>query len=231
MRGLLIAAGLWLALSLVGCATTAPARGTVPALDAPLDLPDLAELASARKNVVAPDDLLTVKVFQVEELDREVRVSGGGHVSLPLIGDVQAAGLTTEALQTRIEALYAARYLQNPQVSVFVKEAARRRVTVEGAVANPGIFPMPTRLTLLQAVALAKGPTTVANERHVVVFRTAGAEKRFARFDLDAIRDGVHADPEIYPEDIVVVDESRGKVWLRRVIEFTPLIGVWSVFR
>ena len=231
MRALLIAAGLWLVVSLAGCATTAPARGTVPSLQAPLELPDVAELASARENVVAPDDLLTVKVFQVEELDREVRVSSAGQVSLPLIGDVQAAGMTTEALEARIEALYAARYLQNPQVSVFVKEATRRRVTVEGAVASPGIFPMPTRLTLLQAVALAKGPTTVANQRNVVVFRTVGGQKRFARFDLDAIRDGMHADPEIHAEDIVVVDESEGKVWLRRVIEFTPLIGVWSVFR
>ena len=123
------------------------------------------------------------------------------------------------------------RFLQNPQVSVFVKEYARQRVTVEGAVTSPGIYPIATQLSLLQAIALAKGPTNVANERNVVVFRSVGNQRHLARFDLKAIREGRAPDPEVMGEDVVVVDESGGKALLRRFIELTPLIGVWSVFR
>ena len=108
---------------------------------------------------------------------------------------------------------------------------ARQRVTVEGAVTNPGIFPIATQLSLLQGIALAKGPTNVAAEHDVIVFRTIGGERRLARFDLDAIREGKALDPELLGEDIVVVGESGGKVLLRRFIELTPLIGVYSLFR
>jgi len=180
---------------------------------------------------IGPDDLLNVKVFQVQDLDREVRVDNAGHISLPLIGSIAAAGSSTEELRVRIETSYRSRFLQNPQVSVLVKEFASRRVTVEGAVTSPGIYPMTTRLSLLQAIALAQGPTRVANERNVIVFRTVGGERNFVRFDLNAIRDGSAADPEVLGEDIVVVDESGGKVWLRRFIELTPLIGVWGFLR
>ncbi|TZF91234.1 polysaccharide export protein [Lysobacter lacus] len=180
---------------------------------------------------IGANDLLSVVVFQVKDLDRDVRVNASGEISLPLIGVVNAAGLSVHGLETALEARYGARYLQHPHVTVFVKEAASQRVTVEGAVANPGIFPMTTRLSLLQAIALAHGPTNVANEHDVIVFRNVGGERRFARFDLKAIRNGELADPELFGEDVVAVDESGGKVWLRRAIELTPLLGVWSIFR
>ena len=232
MRCLHLLAVALLAVVLAGCATHAPRTGSVPAPQGGLQAPDVVvPLADRADYRVGPNDLLSVVVFQVKDLDRDVRVNNAGEISLPLIGVVKAAGQSVHELESQIEARYGARYLQHPHVTVFVKEAASQRVTVEGAVANPGIFPMTTRLTLLQALALARGPTNVANEHNVVIFRTVEGEKRFARFDLKAIRNGQLADPEVFGEDVVVVDESSGKVWLRRVIEFTPLIGVWSVFR
>lgn len=218
------------ALLLGGCATknTSAALGVVP------DMPSGPFEQQARVTgdyPIGPDDVLEVRVFQVPDLDREVRVDRSGHISLPLIGSVEAAGKSISGLQQTLETLYGARYLQDPQVSVVVKEAASRRVTVEGAVAQPGIFPMESRLTLVQAIALARGPTNVANERNVLVFRNVDGERLFARFDLLAIREGRYPDPEILGEDVVVVDESAGKMWLRRIVEATPLIGVWSVFR
>lgn len=204
----------------------------MPAPENHLQVPDpVAALPDRGDYRIGPNDLLSIVVFQVKDLEREVRVDNAGEISLPLIGVVQAAGKSVHELETLIAERYGARYLQHPHVTVFVKEAASRRVTVEGAVANPGIFPMPTRLSLLQAVALARGPTNVANEHNVVIFRNVAGERLFARFDLKAIRNGQLADPEVFGEDVVVVDEAAGKVWLRRVIELTPLIGVWSVFR
>ncbi len=212
---------------LTACAA-APSRTTAPtAVFEPA-----ADVASERRGYrIGPDDLLNVVVFQVADLERDVRVDNAGQISLPLIGVVDAAGLSAAELAGRIEARYRQRYLQDPQVSVFVKEAAAKRVTVEGAVASPGIFPVTSEVSLLQTIALAKGLTNVGNEHNVIVFRTIDKQRHLARFDLSAIREGRAADPQILGDDIVVVDESGGKVWLRRFIELTPLIGVWSVFR
>lgn len=218
-----------LGLLVCACATgrAGPQSGSaaLPTPDAPLAI-------SARPDYrIGPNDVLNITVFQVEDLERDVRVNNAGEISLPLIGTVMAAGSSAEELKTKIETGYRSRFLQNPQVSVFVKEYARQRVTVEGAVTSPGIYPIATQLSLLQAIALAKGPTDVANERNVVVFRSVGSQRQLARFDLKAIREGRAPDPEVIGEDVVVVDESGGKALLRRFIELTPLIGVWSVFR
>lgn len=217
--------GLTLALLLAGCATSGSPRSS----SGPLPAPDFASARPAYR--IGANDLLNVVVFQVKDLEREVRVDNAGQIALPLIGSIHAAGLGVQDLESSIAAHYRDRFLQNPQVSVFVKEYARQRVTVEGAVTNPGIFPIATQLSLLQGIALAKGPTNVADEHDVIVFRTVDGERRLARFDLDAIREGKAPDPELLGEDIVVVGESGGKVLLRRFIELTPLIGVWSLFR
>ncbi|MBC7656195.1 MAG: polysaccharide export protein [Frankiaceae bacterium] len=180
---------------------------------------------------IGPNDRLGIKVFQVAGLDREVRVDNAGNISLPLAGALSVAGKTVSETQAVIQKAFSERYLQDPQVSVMVLDRARQRVTVEGAVASPGIYPIDTQLTLLQAIALAKGPSNVADEHDIIVFRTLGGQRHVARFDLKAIRAGTAADPQLMGEDIIVVAESGSKVWLRRLVEVTPLIGVWTLFR
>jgi polysaccharide export outer membrane protein len=180
---------------------------------------------------IGPSDLLSVTVFQTKDLDREVRVDNAGQVSLPLIGAVDAAGRTAHELEADLATRYGARYLQDPQISVFVKEFASQRVTVEGAVGKPGIYPVSTRLTLLQAIALAEGLDDNASERNVIVFRTAQGRRQFARFDLEAIRDGSNDDPEIQGEDVIVVDTSGGKVFLQNLIKVVPIVGIWRIFQ
>lgn len=180
---------------------------------------------------IGANDLLSVKVLGIEGLQRDVRVNNAGEVSLPLVGKLMVGGKTVEDVQAQVEDAYRARYLQDPQVSVLVTERARERVTVEGAVASPGIYPIATQLSLIQAIALAKGPTTVADQKDIFVYRTIGGQRHVARFDLDAIREGRAPDPALMAEDIVVVTESGAKVWLRRLVEVTPLLGVWTLFR
>lgn len=226
---LLCSLALLAALWLTGCASTGATASQ------PQTLPDADPVAAAvgrPEYRIGPSDLLAVTVFQIQDLDREVRVNNAGQVSLPLIGAVAAAGRTVAELETQIARQYAARYLQDPQVSVFVKEFASQRVTVGGAVEKPGIYPMTSsRLSLLQALALAQGLDEVGNEHNVIVFRTVAGQRLFARFDVQAIRNGTHPDPEIMGEDVIVVDDAAGKVFLQYLIKLAPFVAVWRAYR
>ena len=227
MINLLRCCALSFALLLSACASRHAPQGATSLPDA-----DPVSAAVGRPEYrIGPSDLLTITVFQVEDLDRDVRVNNAGQISLPLIGAVDVAGHTVGELETLIAARYAARYLQDPQVSVFVKEFSSQRVTVGGAVKKPGIYPMPSRLTLLQAVALSEGLIDTASEKNVIVFRTVKGERVFARFDLDAISHGAEPDPEIMGEDVVVIDTSTGKVALQNLIKLAPFVAVWRAYR
>lgn len=177
---------------------------------------------------VGPQDLIEISVFQIPDLSRTVRVNSGGQISLPLIGTLQAGGLTITELEAAIARKLEAKYLQNPQVTAFVKEFTSQRVTLEGAVAKPGIYPLSGRTTLLQTIAMSGGVTSLANPKGVVIFRQVSGKKMGAVFDLKAIRAGKAEDPLIYGDDIVVVDQSGSKTALRRFIEAIPILNVFS---
>jgi polysaccharide export outer membrane protein len=178
---------------------------------------------------IGAQDLLEISVFQVPDLNRTVRVNTAGQISLPLIGDLQAGGRTVQEVEKDIAAKLEEGFLQNPQVSVFVKEFTSQRVTVEGAVREPGIFPLSGRTTLLQALAMAKGLDPLANPQGVVIFRTVNGKRMAARFDVRAVRAGTVADPEVFGDDIVSVDQSGRKTALRRIIESLPLFTVFTL--
>src|SRR5438132_1061711 len=96
---------------------------------------------------LSPTDLLDVEVLDADNLRRTVRVNAAGAISLPLIGHIVVAGLTAQEAEERIAARYAEKYLQNPQVSIFIKEFTTERITIEGAIARPGIFPLAGQMT------------------------------------------------------------------------------------
>jgi len=181
---------------------------------------------------IGPGDLLKIKVFQVDDLEREVRVDNAGRISLPLIGTVQATGASLHELQALVTERYRERYLYDPQVSILIEEFTSQRVTVGGAVIEPGVYPMTTsHLTLQEAIATAKGVSTVASRRNIVVFRTANGQRLLARFDLVAIEKGESPDPDIYSGDIVVVYRSDARLLLRTVLELTPFLMIWRAYR
>jgi polysaccharide export outer membrane protein len=178
---------------------------------------------------IGPLDKLNITVFQVKDLTLDrVQVDASGRILLPLIGQLNAAGRTTTELSDEIAARLAASYLQNPQVSVVVSEAASQKVTVDGAVTEAGVFELRGRTTLLQAVAMAKGPARNANLRRVAVFREIDGQRQAAVFDLKAIRKGKAEDPEIYGDDVIVVDSSGLKGAWREVLGALP---AFSIFR
>jgi len=110
---------------------------------------------------------------------------------------------------------------------VAIKQSTARVVTVDGAVKDAGSFPVAGPLTLIQAVALAKGPTEDANPRRVAVFRTIGGQRQAAAFDLTDIRRGQAPDPAIYAGDIVVVDGSSIKALQKQIFQTVPLLGMF----
>jgi len=173
-------------------------------------------------------DVLDVSVFQVPDLTKTVQVSSGGQISLPLIGTVTASGKTAGGLEKEIAAKLGAKYLQSPQVSVFVKEYTSQRVTVEGAVNKPGIYPMTGRTTLLQTIALAGGLDRVADPRGIVVFRQVDGKRTAAKFDLPEIRTGKASDPVVAGGDVVVVDQHGGKTALRGIRESLGIFGMFT---
>ena len=168
---------------------------------------------------IGPLDLLEITVFQVEDLSRKVRVNSSGQISLPLIGAVRAGGKTVAELERDIAAALAKDHLRDPQVTVFVEEFTSQRVTVEGAVRKPGIFPITGRTTLLQTIALSEGFSDLADEETVVVFRTIEGKRMAALFNVRAIRAGQVEDPQIFGDDIVVVERSRGRSLLKNIAD------------
>jgi polysaccharide export outer membrane protein len=211
---------------LSGCADTR--GGTIPynrVLAAP-DEQTYVTLASDYR--IAPMDKLAIKVFRATDLTGDYDVDLAGNISLPLIGTVTAANLTTTQLQDSLAQKLGAKYLEHPDVSVAIKESTAHSVTVDGAVREGGAFPVRNNMSLVQVIALAHGTSEDANARRVAVFRTIGGQRQAAAFDLTAIRRGEAPDPAIYPGDVVVVDGSKIKAFQKQLLQTIPLLSVFS---
>ncbi len=170
-------------------------------------------------------DVLDVDVFEVDDLHRQVQVDGAGRIVLPLIGAVPAQGRTVRELQDDVRERLAARYMKDPKVSVQVKEAQSEHVTVDGAVTQPGVYPLSGRTTLLQAVDMAKGPDTVeANVHKVTLFRTEGSGWVRTQYDLAKIRHGQAEDPVVQGKDVIVVAGSHKPAFLRAAGAILPFV-------
>lgn len=218
---------------LAACASSGPRGGTAEMVSEgqPLGAPDTTAVTGVYSGVsdyrVGAQDQLEVTVFQVPDLNRTVRVNSAGQISLPLIGGLLAGGRTVQELEQEIAAKLEAKFLQNPQVTVVVKEFTSQRVTIEGAVNKPGIFPLTGRTSLLQAVAMAGGLAPLANPQGLVIFRQVEGKKMGAVFDIKAIRAGAAEDPQVYADDVIVVDESGPRSTLRRVLEAMPVFSLF----
>jgi polysaccharide export outer membrane protein len=213
------------AASLSGCADTR--GGSIP-YDRALPPPDVTPVRTLAENYkIAPLDKLTIKVFKADDLSGDYDVDLAGHISMPLVGEVEAANLTTAELDQKLTQLLGAKYFEHPDVSVAIKESTAHVVTIDGAVAQAGQYPVAGPMTLIQAVALARGTTEDANARRVAVFRTVGGQRQAAAFDLTAIRRGEAQDPQIYPGDIVVVDGSKIKEAEKQILQSVPLFAIF----
>lgn len=191
----------------------------------------LAETALQEQYRIGPGDELNVRVFQVADLSFDkIKVDTSGDLQMPLIGAVRAAGLTPEELSADIAGRLSSQYLRNPQVTVTINEAASQKITVDGAVTKPGVYTMRGSTSLLQAVAMAEGPSRIADLSKVAVFRTINGQRSVALFDLQAIRQGRMDDPRVLGEDIIVVDTSQTSVIMREIVGALPALSVFRPY-
>jgi polysaccharide export outer membrane protein len=198
----------------------------------PVDLQSINNPAAAQAEyTIGVGDKLSVRVFQVPDLSfDQLVVDTSGDIQMPLIGAVRATGQTAGQFSTLIAERLSAQYLRNPQVTVTVTAAASQKITVDGAVTKPGVFEMRGSTSLLQAVAMAEGPTGVADLTKVAVFRTIAGQRSVALFDLQAIRQGRAADPTVLGDDVIVVDTSRMSAAMRGIVSSLPALAIFRPF-
>lgn len=179
--------------------------------------------------MLQPGDKLAINIFQEADLSqRELQIDEAGTISLPLIGDIQAAGRSPGQLSRAIEAAYGQNYLRNPQANVVLLQSIKRTVSVEGQVMRPGVYEIQPGYTLLSALALASSPSPDAKLDEVLVFRTVNGERLGGRFDAVEIRAGRMPDPLILPGDVVVVGFSSLRGIYRDFLQIAPLIGTFA---
>ena len=228
-RVLQLISALLLAVMVLGCASSGGTRQV--ASGQALPAPDTTNAAGAYEGAndyrLGAQDLIEVSVFGVQDLSKTVRVNSNGQISLPLVGAVMAGGRTIPELETELAKRYADGFLQRPQVTVFVKEFSSQRITMEGAVKNPGIYPLTGKISLLQAVAVAGGLDPLADLNGLVLFRVIDGKKMAAAYSMRDLRSGRIEDPQLYGDDIGVVEQSGSKTAMRRFLEALPAFGLF----
>jgi polysaccharide export outer membrane protein len=176
---------------------------------------------------IGPQDVVEISVFKVPELSKTAQVSEAGTLNLPLFGELPVAGKTARELEKDLTRLLGAKYLQKPQVTIFVKEYNSQRITVEGAVKKPGVIPIQGSISLLQAVAMSQGLEEISDDT-VLVFRSSNGERKAARFDVSEIRTGAAEDPQLMAGDVVVAGTSALKKNFNGFLKVLPIAGLFA---
>jgi polysaccharide export outer membrane protein len=155
---------------------------------------------------IGPQDVLRIDVWKEGEISRSVPVRPDGKISLPLLNDVQAAGLTAMELANNItEGLK--KFITSPQVTVTVTEINSRRVYVTGEVTRPGAYPLLPNMTVLQAVTNGGGFTQFARTKNIYVLRNEGGKQTKYPFNYNDVVKGKRPEENItlQPGDTIVV--------------------------
>jgi polysaccharide export outer membrane protein len=134
-------------------------------------------VADSDKYVIGPEDVLSIHVWKEDALTRQVPVRSDGKISLPLIDEVQAAGLTPLQLKEKLT-LRLKEFIDNPSVSVIVTEANSQKVYVSGEVRTPGVYRLRGETTLLQVIPMAGGFTEWADQKRVLIIRKEGEKNK-----------------------------------------------------
>ena len=156
--------------------------------------------------VIGPDDVLSILIWREKDMSLDVTVRPDGKISLPLINDIVAAGLTPEQLRKQVVE-QAEKLVEDAQATVIVKTINSRRVFITGQVEKPGSYALTTRMTVLQLIAMAGGLKEFAKSNRIVTMRNdGGREERFI-FDYNEVVEGknLQQNLEMKPGDTVVV--------------------------
>ena len=160
-----------------------------------------------RGYVIGPEDVLGVLVWREADVSGDVTVRPDGMITLPLVGDTQAAGIQPETLASQIETLVG-EYLTEPNVTVIVRQVNSRKAFITGEITEPGAYPLIGPLTVVQLIALAGGLTEFADQKRISIVRTGDdGQTKTIRFNYKWITEGKELDQNIQlrPGDTVVV--------------------------
>ena len=203
--GICLLLGGWLCTSIVQADGGASPS---PQANVPDGATEKSSLIVTQDYIIGPEDVLEITVWKNADLSKTVTVRPDGKLSLPLVGDVSAvgrsAGQLTQDIADRLKA-----YMENPTVSIVIREVNSYSIFVLGEVVLPGKYPLKSKTTLLQAITLAKGFSPVAARNKIVIFRLGkdaeGLTKIKASYDDIVLRDGTKQNIELKPGDQIVV--------------------------
>jgi polysaccharide biosynthesis/export protein len=156
--------------------------------------------------LIGAGDILSVVFWRDKEMSAEVTVRPDGNVSLPLLNDIAAAGITPEQLRTKIVEV-ASKYLEEPNATVVVKEVHSRNVFITGNVAKPATYPLLNDMTVLQLIAAAGGLQEYADSKNIVVIRSENGHSQYHKFNYKDVvgQKNVQQNIALKPGDTVVV--------------------------
>ncbi len=159
--------------------------------------------------VIGPEDVLGVQVWREQEVSGDVTVRPDGMITLPLIRDVQAAGLKPDELADRIQTALR-EYITDASVTVVVRQMNSRKVFITGEVARPGAYLLASSMTVMQLIALAGGLTEFADARKLSIMRTVDGRPMTFPFDYKDVARGRKPEQNLVlrPGDMVVVPEG-----------------------
>jgi polysaccharide export outer membrane protein len=177
---------------------------------------------------IGPLDTLDISVFQVPDLTKSVQVSSTGTINLPLVGEIAVAGRTAQEVERDLTSRLGAKYLQNPQVTVYVKDYNSQRVTVDGAVNRPGVYSIKGETFLSQIVAEAGGMDR-SSDWTVLVLRQRDGKRSAAKFNFAAIQKGEAEDPTLQAGDMIVAGTSAIKKGFNAVLKGLPLASTFML--
>lgn len=212
------------------CASSNPAMPGPAAMgeSAALGQAGFAEAAPSAQ-FLRPGDIISLVVFREPEMSlSSVPVAADGLISMPLVGPIAVAGKTAAEVEHEIESLLNSRYLRKADVAVNVLEYGSHLVTVEGAVAGPGVFPFQPGTRLSGSVAMAEGLTRVADRSEVAIFRQSREGIQIAKFDYGAVMAGTMLDPVLQPGDRVVVGTDNLSQFWQDLLTTLPAFALFT---
>jgi len=156
--------------------------------------------------VIGPEDQLSVVFWHDKDMSADIVVRPDGKISLPLLNEIQASGLTPEQLRQRVSAA-AKRFIQDPNATVVVRQINSRKVFITGAVEKPGTFPLNGPTTVLQLIAMAAGVKEYADSKKIVIIRNEAGRQVTFNFNYKEViaQKNMTQNIDLRPGDTVVV--------------------------
>jgi polysaccharide export outer membrane protein len=199
-----LCAALLVCPALAAQQTPRPAAPTARPASPPPNLP--VGVPTPPGYVIGPNDVLTVFFWREKELSGDVSVRPDGKISLQLLNEIDAAGLTPDALRETITKA-ASRYIEDPSVTVVVKQINSRKVFITGQVGKPGAYDLVAPTTVMQFIALAGGLHEFADKDDIVILRTEKGKQVALRFNYKDVvkRKNLQQNIELKPGDTIIV--------------------------